>query len=262
MRAALGAGVLVWVVLFGGVTQAAEGPDCSRPLSLALHEHGLLYRASSNTGIDRDVADELIKRSNCSIQVSLMPRSRIWKMLEAGALDFSLSGISNPERDKFAMFAWYFANKYTLLIRKDARVQQLAEFAQIPKLKLGVIRSFRYSEMMNRFVDTLAATERVIESTSYDALYKNLILNRIQAVIIEPFDYSDLDDYQVRDLVNVIATDDVSIPHGLIMSRKTISSAEAEKWRALLLAMRADGTLQRIFEKYFNREEARAMVNW
>lgn len=252
--------LLSLLLCLAGVAYANGGPDCSRSYTLALHEHGMLYRASSDSGIDRDVATELIRRSGCQVEVNLMPRSRIWKLIEAGALDFSLSGISNPEREGYASFGWYFANKYTLLVRKDTKVRQLSEFEAIPRYKLGVIRSFRYSEVINRFVDALAQDDRVIESVSYDALYRNLQLNRIQAVIIEPFDYSDMDDYGVRDLVNVVQTEDKAVPHGLIISRKRISQAEADKWRALIDQMRADGTLLRIFEKYFSKEEARSLV--
>ena len=88
----------------------AAGPDCSRPLTLALHDHGLLYSAETNSGIDKDFADELIRRSGCKVTVSLMPRARIWQLIESGALDFSLSGIANNERYRFASFAWYFSN--------------------------------------------------------------------------------------------------------------------------------------------------------
>ena len=55
---------------------AADKPDCSRPLTLALHDHGLLYSAQTGEGIDKDIADELIRRSGCRISVSLMPRAR------------------------------------------------------------------------------------------------------------------------------------------------------------------------------------------
>eukprot|EP01036_Dinobryon_divergens_P007957 gene7957-10624_t len=99
---------------------AADPPDCSRPLTLALHDHGLLFSAQTGEGIDKDVADELIRRSGCKVNVSLMPRARIWQLIEAGGLDFSLSGITNEARDRFATFAWYFSNKYYLLVRKDA----------------------------------------------------------------------------------------------------------------------------------------------
>jgi polar amino acid transport system substrate-binding protein len=98
----------------------AAGPDCSRPFTLALHDHGLLYSADTDTGIDRDFAEELIRRSGCKISVSVMSRARIWQLIESGALDFSLSGIANAERNRFASFAWYFSNKYYLLVRKDA----------------------------------------------------------------------------------------------------------------------------------------------
>src|SRR5471032_462984 len=89
----------------------ASSPDCSRTFTLALHDHGLLYSAETNSGIDKDFADELIRRSGCKVSVSLMSRARIWQLIESGALDFSLSGITNAERNRFASFAWYFSNK-------------------------------------------------------------------------------------------------------------------------------------------------------
>lgn len=241
---------------------AAERPDCSRPLTLALHEHGLLYNAGSGTGIDKDFADELIRRSGYKVGVSLMPRSRIWKLIEAGALDFSLSGIGNAERDKFASFAWYFADKYSLLVRKDAQVKQVEAFESTRELKLGAIRSFRYSDTANRLVDGLDQKERVIYASNYETLYKNLALGRIHGIVVEPFDDPSLGQYKVRELVEIIDIHDIAIPHGLIMSRKTISTTEEAKWRALVDGMRNDGSVQRIFEKYFKPELARSMVNF
>lgn len=239
---------------------ASEKPDCSRTYSLALHDHGLLYSAAADKGIDKDIANELIKRSGCRIDISVMPRSRIWKLLEAGALDFSLSGITNPERDKFASFAWYFANKYSFLIRQDARTETIESFEANPQLRLGAIRSFRYSPTVNKLVDMLDQNERVIYSANYETLYKNLALNRIQAIIVEPFDDPSIDDNNVRELVTLLDVNDKATPHGLIMARKSISATEENKWRALIEEMRADGTVLRIFEKYFKRDLARSMV--
>ncbi len=154
--------LLVVISQFGWARAATL--DCSRTYTLALHDHGLLYSADTNTGIDKDVADELIRRSGCKVTVSLMQRSRIWQLIESGALDFSLSGIANAERDKFAGFAWYFSNKYYLLVRNDAGVRNLSDFEQNEKLQLGVIRSFRYSETANRLVDKLQSVNRVSQA--------------------------------------------------------------------------------------------------
>jgi polar amino acid transport system substrate-binding protein len=221
----------------------AAGPTCSRSFTLALHDHGLLYSVDTDTGIDKDFADELIRRSGCQIRVSLMSRARIWKLIESGALDFSLSGIANDERDQYADFAWYFSNKYYLLVRKDADIRQLADFEHNDQFQLGVIRSFRYSESANRLVDSLTAENRVTQAGGLDPLYQALILRRIQGMIIEPFDYP-------------------AVPHGLIMSKKALSPEEREKWRALVNEMRADGTIRRIFEKYFKPDLADSMVNF
>jgi polar amino acid transport system substrate-binding protein len=255
-----------WVValaMFGhAAARAADKPDCERPFSLALHEHGLLYSAQTGEGIDKDIADELIRRSGCKVAVTVMPRARIWQLIESGALDFSLSGISNEARERFAAFGWYFSNKYYLLVRKDAGVQRLADFERHAGLKLGVIRSFRYSPNANKLVDALDVEHRVSYSTSLDPLYQILLGNQVQAMIIEPFDYPAIESGPVRDQTTIMEFDDPSVPHGLIMSRKALSGAQQQAWRALIDAMRADGTVQRIFEKYFTRDLARAMTQF
>lgn len=233
-----------------------------RPYTLALHEHGLLYSAATDTGIDKDVADELTRRSGCKVIVSIMPRSRIWQLIESGALDFSLSGITNAERDKFASFAWYFSNKYYLLVRKDSGVTNHTDFERNTRLQLGVIRSFRYSESANRLVDRLHPANRVSQASGLEPLYQALMLNHIQGMIIEPFDYPALDEKKIREVTSVIEFNDPPVRHGLIMSKKALLPGEQEKWRALLNDMRNDGSIRRIFEKYFKADMAAAMVNF
>jgi polar amino acid transport system substrate-binding protein len=255
--------LLLWAVFVCPIPGlAADPPDCSRPFSLALHDHGLLYSSQSGEGIDKDFADELIRRSGCKIGVSLMPRARIWQLIESGALDFSLSGITNESRDRFAAFAWYFSNKYYLLVRKDSGVQKLADFEARPGLKLGVIRSFRYSASANRFVDRLDAEGRVSYATNLDPLYQVLLENRIQAMIIEPFDYPALENANIREKTQIMEFDDPPVAHGLIMSKAALPAQQLQAWRDLVDGMRADGTVQRIFEKYFKPELARSMTRF
>ncbi len=252
-------------------SSATELPDCSRPLTLALHEHRLLYSQQTGSGIDKDFSDELIRRSHCKVTVSVLPRARIWQLIESGALDFSLSGIRNDERDKFAGFAWYFSNKYYLLVRRDAKVHNIVDFAESSGLQLGVIRSFRYSHHGNQLVDELKAQNRVTYASGLEPLYQILQANRIQGMIIEPFDYAQVTQVaqvgqvanaSLRDLTQIIDIDDPAVPHGLIMSKKSISFKEQEKWRALVEEMRQDGTIEAIFTQYFKPDLAKTMVNF
>lgn len=254
------AGLLL--IFFSIGTAHAKGPNCSRSFSLALHDHGLLYSADTNMGIDKDIAEELTRRSGCKIVVSLMPRARIWQLIESGALDFSLSGITNTERDRFAAFAWYVSNKYYLLTRKDANIRTVADFENNDKLQLGVIRSFRYSPRANQLVDQLQAANRISQAGGLSPLYQLLMANRIQGMIIEPFDYPALEQKQIRDVTTIVEFNDPPVPHGLIMSKKSLSALEREQWLALVNDMRSDGALRRIFEKYFQPELAATMTNF
>ena len=237
-------------------------PDCSRSFSLALHNHGLLYSSRSGEGIDKDVADELIRRSGCKVSVTLMPRARIWQLIESGALDFSLSGISNEPRERFASFAWYFANKYYLLVRNDIGVRTLDDFERNGALRLGVIRSFRYSATANGLVDRLQVQNRVSHASTLDPLYEVLLDNRVQGMIIEPFDYPALESAKIRERTLILEFEDAAVPHGLIMSRKALPESQQSEWRALIDGLRNDGTVQRIFEKYFKPELARSMTRF
>ncbi len=81
-------------------------------------------------------------------------------------------------------------------------------------------------------------------------------------MIMEPFDYPALDEKNIRGVTTVMEFNDPSVPHGLIMSKKALSPAEQDKWRALVNDMRADGAVRRIFEKYFRSDLAASMVDF
>jgi polar amino acid transport system substrate-binding protein len=81
-------------------------------------------------------------------------------------------------------------------------------------------------------------------------------------MIIEPFDYPAIDEKKIRDVTTILEFNDPSVPHGLIMSNKALSPEERAKWRELVDQMRADGTVRRIFEKYFKPDLADSMVDF
>jgi polar amino acid transport system substrate-binding protein len=244
------------------VASAGHLPDCSRPLTLGLHEHGLLYTSQTGEGIDKDIADEMSRRSGCRLTLTVLPRARIWQLIESGALDFTLSGIANPQRDKFAGFAWYVSNKYYLLVRRDAEVRSVAEFRRKRGLRLGLIRSFRYGDQANQFVDAVESEERITYAGSLDPLYTILLDDGIQAMIIEPFDFPVIAGAQLKAQTTILEFPDASVPHGLVMSRKSLSVGQQGAWRDVINTMRADGTMRHIFEKYFPADLARQMTQF
>jgi polar amino acid transport system substrate-binding protein len=241
----------------------AAPPACNRPFSLGLHEHGLLYASRSGEGIDKDIADEMARRSGCRIVQTVLPRARIWQLVESGGMDFSLTAIANPQRERFAAFAWYVSDRYSLLVRRDARVASVADFRRNGALRLGLIRSFRYGPAANAFADALEADQRVSWASSLDPLYELLRDNRIQGMIIEPFDMPRVrDGIPAQAQTRVLEFDDPAVPHGLVMSRAALAPGQIAAWAALVQDMRRDGTIRRIFEKYFPPGLARALTEF
>ena len=241
---------------------AAAGPDCSRPLTLGLHEHGLLYTSQTGEGIDKDIADEMSRRSGCHLTLTVLPRARIWQLVESGALDFTLSGIANAQRDKFAVFAWYVSNKYYLLVRRDTGVRSVVEFRRKHSLRVGLIRSFRYGDLANGFVDALESEERTTYASSLDPLYTILLDDGIQAMIVEPFDFPVIAGAQLKAQTAILEFGDAPVPHGLVMSKKSLPPTQQAAWREVIQSMRADGTVLRIFEKYFPVDLAKQMTQF
>jgi polar amino acid transport system substrate-binding protein len=67
---------------------------------------------------------------------------------------------------------------------------------------------------------------------------------------------------QLKAQTAILDFGDPPVPHGLVMSRKSLSAAQQQAWRDIIQSMRSDGTMRRIFEKYFPADLARQMTSF
>ena len=81
-------------------------------------------------------------------------------------------------------------------------------------------------------------------------------------MIIEPFDFPVIAGAQLKAQTAILEFGDPPVLHGLVMSRRALSPAQQQAWRDVILGMRADGTMRRIFEKYFPADLARQMTQF
>jgi polar amino acid transport system substrate-binding protein len=71
-----------------------------------------------------------------------------------------------------------------------------------------------------------------------------------------------LQEKKIREVTSIVEFNDPAVPHGLIMSKKALPAEEREKWSALINGMRSDGTMRRIFERYFRADLAATMTEF
>jgi polar amino acid transport system substrate-binding protein len=250
--------------------QAAEFPCGERPIRLAFYDYGFFYfqQDGISQGIDKDIVNELQKRSGCRFNMQVMARARIWADLASGALDASVSGIQTPERDQFAWFIPYLSMKNYAIVSADQEGRRLThgqDFIANPRLKFGVVRAFKHGSEQDHWLDQLRAQQRVEESTDVDTLFRKLKNRRIHGLFSQPPVFRK----KIRELglqQNLIVHDwtphEKGVPHGLILAKSHFSARDAEQWRTLINNMHTDGTLQRIYQRYLPDDEAARLLDY
>lgn len=242
---------------------ADPGEYGRQPVRLAFYDFGYLFEGGK--GIDKDIVDELARRSGCVFETQVMKRARIWADLESGNLAMSVSGIQTPERDEFAFFIHYIVLKNYAVIHSSlaGRITGFADFFADPALNMGAVTSFVHGPEQDRQIGILRSLKRVQDSPDSTSLFMKLKDHRVDAVFSHPpvyRKYLSMLGMEKNVVVQDWAPGKKGVPAGLILSKKHFTEAQAEKWRKLILGMKNDGTLTKIYMKYVPEAEAKEML--
>jgi len=161
-----------------GSSRAAEPPTCAA-YTLAFYELGALYGRGAGgvyEGIDKDLVEELSRRSGCVFTTVLESRVRIWDRLSRRLLDLSVSGIATPEREVFAEFIPYFQTRnYVLMTSKvAAEVPTPTAFLADKQRTVAVVKSFKHGALYDAWLDQLRVQRRVFEMADFPAAWHSL----------------------------------------------------------------------------------------
>jgi polar amino acid transport system substrate-binding protein len=246
--------LLAFAIVPFGSALAGERAACGQ-YSAAFYEHGALYHREADgkwSGIDKDVLDEISRRSGCQFQTTLESRVRIWSRLENGTLDVSVSGIPTPEREKFAIFLPYLGAHNYLLVRRSLpeKAQTAAGFLADPELKVAVVKSFKHGAVYDAWLDQLRSQGRVYEAPDLSAVLNLFKIGRVHAMLALPTTVA-LDLQQEGDrlkLLDFVKKNDVI--GALILNRQNVPPRAVELMRKAIRDMRDDGTLKAIYARY------------
>ncbi|WP_342118853.1 substrate-binding periplasmic protein [Pseudoduganella sp. OTU4001] len=260
LRRALTAIVFACAAGTGSAAAAACGP-----LTVAMYEHGALYYRSGEqwTGIDKDIVEELARRTGCELRMTRESRIRIWTMLKEGTLDMTMSGIPTPEREEFARFTPYLQARNMLLVRHDfaRNAATLEQVAAQPDLKVAVIKGFKHGTSYDAWLERLRKQGRVYEAPDYATLVRLFQHGRVQAI----FQLSSNIDALLRDsalaarfrVLDLVPRENVL---GAMVVSRLVPEASAVKLEQALRAMREDGAMKAIMERHVSPERAQSML--
>ena len=247
------------------VAGASVRADCGT-YQLAFYELGALYYKTSQgdyTGIDKEVVDELSKRTGCKFQTVLESRVRIWSQLSNHALDMTVSGVPTPEREKFARFIPYFSTRNFILLASyiPARNRTMAGFLEDPQLRVAVVKSFKHGATYDSWLNKLREQNRVEEAADFDSVVRLFVARRVDAFLALP---TSLEPLRNKELANSFIVQDWApndeIKHALVLSRSRVPPAVGDLLQREIRAMQADGTLEKIFGHYLASDQAKGLL--
>lgn len=234
-------------------------------IRVAFYDHGALYSRDHTGqwhGVDKDVIDELGRRSGCTFKGFVDSRVRIWTALKAGTLDMTVSGIPTPEREKFAHFIPYLGTRNYVLLAKDVNARSMDEFLANPSLKIAVVRSFLHGEPYDSWLEKLRSQGRVYEAGDYSDIIRLLQIGRVQSVLALPTSWVPIlrREGMTGDVKIMDWAQDQSVIGALVLSRKRIDAAKVDLLRKHMKEMLADGTMKAIYTRHLGAELAPALL--
>ena len=231
--------------------------------TVAFYEAGYLY--SHGVGIDKDVIEELKIRGGYHFNYVERPRARIWKELKQGTLPISVSGLRTTERDAFAFFIPYIAQKNIALVI-DAKYATADSLLQDAEATAAVVRGFKHGEYYDDLLDQLRDRGRVNEVLTAHNLFLMLKAgNRVDLIISQPVFYAkELNELGLNDSVIVHDWEPEQPPTGLglILSKTHFSEQAYLEMKGLIDEMKADGTLRNIFLKYLPPQQTEQALDF
>jgi polar amino acid transport system substrate-binding protein len=241
----------------------AAGLCLPQPVRISFYEAGLFY--FDGKGIDREVADELQRRTGCAIETSAPPRVRAYVWLETGETDIVMAALNNPRRDHYAFFVPYMQQRFVTVMHRDVPADKanLAAFSGDTGLRFGAVRGVTYGGGRDEWFAKMEGERRLELGATLPTLFRMLKSKRFAAMFAVPVQYEkELADLDMRDQVRLIDWFPNEPPpmRCLAMSRKNFTPAQVKGWADVVQGMKADGTLKRILAKYLSADEAAKAV--
>jgi len=254
--------------LLAGLTLACTGlaAQACGPYTAALYPYARFYYEDPQggpAGIDKDMFEELARRSGCQLRTVVESRVRIWDQMRRGVVQLTLSAISSPERLQIAELVPYAQGRYHVLMRRElaARVPSIAAFEADAGLRLLDVRGYVHGPVIDAWVQRMRSQGRLVEAGDFKTAARMLRGGRADALLALPSSWGTATDaFEDSDeLVPVDVTPNERNAVTLAMLH-TMPEIDRVRLRRALQAMLADGTVFDILRRHLGEKAAKTAM--
>lgn len=234
------------------------------PYRLAFSEYGALYHRDPDgqyRGIDRDVVEELARRTGCRLETALESRARMWALMDSGGLDITVSALMTPERERQFEMLPYLQSRRVVLLQYRAVPAAPEAFLADPTRRLLTVRSSREGPQMEALLVQLRQQGRIVEAPDQPTAIRAFKAGRADALLIGTTTLALLrqQDPDFKAYESAVWAPLERTVGALAMSRERVSEDHRARIRAGLLSMRRDGSLDAIVRRHVGDKLAQAI---
>ncbi|MBX9839614.1 MAG: hypothetical protein K2X69_15015, partial [Silvanigrellaceae bacterium] len=143
---------------------------------------------------------------------------------------------------------------------KELSINKLNDFLITPNLQFGVIRSFKHgSDKLDLFIEELRKKNRIEESTNQKQIFLKLNKNYIQGFFtlfpVYKKYINEIDGLSINSKIIDVIPEENPAEFSIVLSKKVFNDEEFKKWKSIVQSIIKDGSLKKIFLKYFTNAE-------
>ncbi|QPF73428.1 amino acid ABC transporter substrate-binding protein [Roseateles sp. DAIF2] len=241
-------------------TQVPSSQPCG-PYRVAFYEYGAMYfrgEQGQGEGVDKELVDELARRTGCRFITSVVSRVATWVHLARGTADITVSAVRTPQRELHAEFAIYLRGQPSVYVRSElaGTVDSLQTFVTRGPWKLAISKGYSYGPQMDAIIADLRQQGRVGEYGDANAVARVIGSGKADAFIASNLAWSPI--FKAHKLEGRVAvlpgSPEMTIEAGLAFSRERVRPADIALMTQTVAEMRADGRLKQILGRHGSPE--------
>jgi polar amino acid transport system substrate-binding protein len=206
------------------------------------------------TGAYTEIARELARRLGMELEIVECPLKRCLFLLERGQADLAIGLQTSPEREHYLRFLATPYRRYSsdkVFYLRQGEGGRLTHYESLYGLKVGLRLG---SELFDRFdLDTHVHKEPVPDQATN---FRKLLAGRIDAVLLP----EDQGEYLVATLGLAGKVEKASYrevdgsPRSIALAKHSPMNGRLADFEAAMAAMRRDGTLTGLYQRYYYRQ--------
>ena len=225
-------------------------------LGYASYQEGGGYRGASV-----DVLAEMHRRSGCQFNYEWFPRGRLYAQFNNGLLEMTPASVRTPERDRYGNWLPYAYTQFELLLtnKSAGKFGSLADFVDHSTARLNVTRGISYPPQVMVQMARLEKLGRLEYVNDFGVVFRKILAGRADGTLAPPIIHV----LHVRQfgmegkMKRLTVTESPRVMTGMYLSKALVSEETLHLYADILRGMVADGTVQKIYERYIGEEIGR-----